>query len=279
MSDLSDRVVLVTGAAGSLGVHLVKQLLKLGATVRAFDNNEYGLFLLGHEIEGNKERRLLVGDVKDKDRVKMALKGVDYVIHAAALKNIDLTEYNVPEVINTNIVGTLNLILGALDQTTQSSFLTVSSDKAVNPSNLYGATKYVEEKVTLWANGVSNHTRFSCVRMPNFYDAHGNVFDKWAIQQRQNKPLTITDPEVTRWFIKTEDAAAFTIKALREMSGGEIFIPNEKVQERKIIDLLPKDYPWEKIGLRLNEKLNEELYTKEEQKVMEDRKWAWVIRK
>ena len=184
-----------------------------------------------------------------------------------------------PEVINTNIVWTLNLILGALDQTTQSSFLTVSSDKAVNPSNLYGATKYVEEKVTLWANGVSNPTRFSCVRMPNFYDAHGNVFDKWAIQQRQNKPLTITDPEVTRWFIKTEDAAAFKIKALMEMSGGEIFIPNEKVQERKIIDLLPKDYPWEKIGLRLNEKLNEELYTKEEQKVMEDRKWAWVIRK
>jgi len=209
----------------------------------------------------NPSLRFLIGDVRDKDRLRRAMNGVDYVIHAAALKQVPACEYNPIEAIKTNIDGTINVIEAAIDCGVD-SVLGISSDKAVYPINLYGATKLAMEKLFMQANGYGN-TRFSIVRPANFWGSRGSVIPLWESQSE----ITITDKEMTRYWIKLDKIAKFVIYCLRRMEGQEIFIP--KMEQMTLGELAEKVKPDAKqkiVGIRAGEKMHELLMTDEEKK-------------
>jgi len=218
--------VLITGGTGSLGQSLAKELLKTGSIIRIFSRDEYLQWLMRLEF-GDDRLRYLIGDVRDKDRLKRAMKDVDVVIHTAALKHVSTAEYNPIEAIKTNVDGAINVIDASLDCGVKKCVF-ISSDKAVYPINLYGATKLVGEKLFIQAN-VYGETKFSCVRFGNFSPSRGNVEELWNMQKDSGE-ITITDTEMTRYWIKIEDAAKFVLDSIEKMEGGETFIPNMRVR-------------------------------------------------
>lgn len=263
-------IYLITGGAGSLGTALIEQLLKLKSTttIRVLDTNEHRLSLLK-----DKRIRKLYGDIADKERVQKAMHKVDIVIHCAALKNIEITEYNTSELIKTNIIGTDNVIKSSVEANVK-KLMFISSDKAVEPTTIYGASKLVGEHVALNYNKTNFNTRISVFRSGNFTESAGNVFEIWKNQWDKDEPLTITDIKCKRYFIKTSVAALTIIKAIELMLGGEIFIPDEHLMpEKPMSELinefsemydphrLLKNYPKKEIGLRQGEKLTEQLMT------------------
>jgi UDP-N-acetylglucosamine 4,6-dehydratase/5-epimerase len=220
--------ILVTGACGTIGSEITKKLLDLGAVVCAFDNHENGLFNLQktHQSKNKKNLRIFLGSIRNKDRVSKAMNKVDYVFHCAALKHVEISEYNSFEAVLTNIVGVQNIIDVALEYNVKKVLFT-SSDKAVNPSSVMGTTKLMGEKLIIAANNYTGNkvTRFASVRFGNVLDSNGSVLKIFKKQINENKPMTITSKEMTRYFINIEQAIELCIFSLKEMIGGEIFFP------------------------------------------------------
>jgi FlaA1/EpsC-like NDP-sugar epimerase len=262
IENIKDKNVLVTGGTGSLGQELVKSLLTYGArSIRVFSRGEYEQVMMSGAIKDPKVR-YQIGDVRDKDRLSRAMNGVDFVIHTAALKHVPVCEYNPIEAVKTNIDGALNVIDCAIDNKV-SKVLAISSDKAVHPINLYGATKLVAEKLFTQAN-VYGDTKFSSARFGNFYGSRGSVLQLWA-QQRTTGTLTVTDKEMSRFWITLPEAADFCITCLERMQGSEIFIPlmPTHTMEEMAGNIAP-ECKLQIIGKRKGEKLNELLISEDE---------------
>ena len=275
--ELKNRIILVTGGAGSVGAVLVKKILQYPVTqVRIIDIDEHALFKLKRLISDNRIR-LLLGNITDKERIEMAGQDVDIVIHAAAIKNIEISEYNPIETIDVNINGTINMIKMAMKNTPK-KFLNVSTDKAVNSSTIYGATKLITERITSWAGiHLNPPTKFASVRFGNVIESRGNVFEVWNDELEGKQPLSITDPEMERYFFHVEEAADFILNCLPLIDGGEVFVP--KMKNYKIKDLAKKiSKNYKIIGIRRGEKMNEALMTDEEMKEAVEKDNMWIIK-
>lgn len=257
---MKDKVILVTGGSGSLGMALLPLLLEQNPySVRILSNNEYEMYLAMEKIKDTRIRPL-IGDIRDKDRMMRAMNGVDYVIHAAAMKHINFCEYNPIDAVKTNILGSINVIDCAIDNNVE-RVLAISSDKAVYPTNLYGASKLVMEKLFIQSANYGK-TKFSCVRFGNFPKSKGNFFETIDKKIFTGKPITITSKDMERYWISLEDASKFVMKCLQIMEGREIFVP--KMEKEKIMAFIPLDYPIEIIGKRDGEKISESLFADEE---------------
>ena len=263
----SEKVVLVTGGTGSFGKKFIKIMLDEyhPAKLIVYSRDE----LKQHEMRisgfNDPSLRYFIGDVRDLPRLKRAMNGVDIVVHAAALKQVPACEYNPMEAVKTNILGSSNVIDAALD-TGVEKVLALSTDKAVNPVNLYGATKLAAEKLFIQSNAYAagSATRFSCVRYGNVVGSRGSVVPIF-IKQRQSGKLTITDDRMTRFWLTLEQGVRFVIRCIEQMQGGEVFVP--KLPSTKIIDLaktIAPDAEIEIIGIRPGEKLHEVLINKDE---------------
>ncbi len=263
---LENKTILITGGTGSFGQKFTEIILKEHnpKAVRIYDHDE--LSEVEMERKFNDPRlRFFIGDVRDKSRLHRAMNGVDIVVHAAALKHVPICEYNPIEAVKTNIDGAVNVIDAAIDNSVE-KVIAISTDKAVHPVNLYGATKMVAEKLFVQGNSYTGErkTRFSCVRYGNVLGSSGSVIPLF-LEQEKNGEITITDEKMTRFWITLEQGIRFVIKCIEIMKGGEIFIP--KIPSMKIIDLAEVVAPTAKkkiIGIRSGEKLHEILITGEE---------------
>ena len=271
---LKNKTVLITGGAGSIGSEIVKRALKEKAkVVRVLDIDEYGLFKLKRAVKDNR-LRLLLGSILDKERLEMAGENVDVIIHSAAIKNIEIAEYNPIETIDVNINGTLNMIKMAM-RNKPAKFLNISTDKAADASTLYGATKSLGEKLMIWA-GAHTRIKFGSVRFGNVIETKGNVFEVWRKEAEDNKPLSITDPSMNRYFFHVDEAVDYIIKCISLIDLGEIFVP--KMKSYKIKDLASEISKKHKIiGLRQGEKIEEILITQDEKNNAKEKDNMWVI--
>jgi UDP-N-acetylglucosamine 4,6-dehydratase len=263
----SNLTVLVTGGTGSFGKKFTKTMLKEYHPKKliVFSRDE----LKQHEMRvggyDHDSLRYFIGDVRDRDRLKRAMRGVDIVVHAAALKQVPACEYNPIEAVATNIEGAKNVIEAALDCGVK-KVLGLSTDKAVNPVNLYGATKLVAEKLLVQANSYHGEgpTRFSCVRYGNVVGSRGSVIPLFRTQRR-NGCVTVTDAHMTRFWITLDQGVRFVIRCIEQMHGGEVFVP--KIPSMNIMDLaaaIAPDCRIEEIGIRPGEKVHEVLVSEDE---------------
>jgi len=274
--ELKNKTILITGGAGSIGSVLTKKLLQFPVkSVRILDVDEHALFQLG-KLVNDSRLRLLLGDIQNTDRLEMAGIGVDIIIHLAAVKNIEITEFNPIETINTNINGTVNLIKMAM-KNKPSKFLNISSDKSVHSSTLYGTTKQLGERLTSWAGRHIETTKFASVRFGNVMESRGNVFSIWDEEIKNNKPISITEPNMKRYFFHVDEAANFILECLPLIKAGEIFVPKMKLY--KIKDLADKISKKQNIiGLRRGEKIEEILLTKDEKNRAIEKSTMWIIK-
>jgi len=263
MFQLDDASILITGGTGSLGKALIDYLLKETKVRRiaVFSRDELKQQHLRLQFENDSRLRWFLGDVRDLDRLKRAFHGVDYVIHAAALKQVDTGEYNPMEFIKTNVLGSQNVIDASIDAGVK-RLVALSTDKASSPINLYGATKLTADKLFVAANNYSYTygTTFSVVRYGNVMGSRGSVIPFFQEIAAQGKPLPITDLRMTRFWISIESAVRFVIDSLEMMTGGELYVP--KIPSMKIVDLAHAVAPNAKlveIGMRPGEKLHEEM--------------------
>ncbi|MDD5433508.1 MAG: UDP-N-acetylglucosamine 4,6-dehydratase (inverting) [Candidatus Pacebacteria bacterium] len=265
---LENKTILITGGVGSFGSKFVEIALKKynPKAIRVFDTNEFKEVEMERRIRDDR-LRFFIGDIRDYDRLKMAMMGVDIVIHAAALKHITVCEYNPIEAVKTNIAGAVNIVKAALDQGVE-RVIALSTDKAAYPVNLYGASKMVMEKIFIQGNtyGANKGVKFSCTRYGNVVGSSGSVVPLFR-EQAKNGKITITDERMTRFWITLEQGVEFVIKSIERMQGGEIFVP--KIPSMKIVDLANVIAPYaqkETIGIRSGEKMHETLITLEEAK-------------
>jgi UDP-N-acetylglucosamine 4,6-dehydratase len=272
---LKNKVVLITGGAGSIGSSLTKTLLNYSVkSIRVFDNNEHALFKLSHSLNDSRIEPLL-GDILNKDRLELAVLGSDIIIHTAALKNIEITEYNPIEAIDVNVNGTINLLKSIIRNKSQ-IFINISTDKVAESSTLYGTTKQLGERLTNWAGPHIDTTKFATVRLGNIIETRGNVFEVWNEQLKNNLPLSITDPKMKRYFFHMNEAVDFILQCMLRVNKGEIFVPKMKLCT--ITDLASKLSKNQKIiGARQGEKLQEILITEEEKKISEEKENMWII--
>jgi UDP-N-acetylglucosamine 4,6-dehydratase len=264
--ELKGRTVLITGGTGSFGKRFVEHLLRdhEPAAVRIYSRDE----LKQHELRqavSDERLRFLIGDVRDLARLRMAVRGVDVVVHAAALKQVPACEYNPFEAVQTNIVGAENVVTAAIEQSVPRT-ISLSTDKAVNPVNLYGATKLSAEKIVTQGNVYSGEAdvRFSTVRYGNVVGSRGSVVPLFKRQAERGK-LTITDAAMTRFWITLDEAVEFVIDNLERMQGGEVFVP--RIPSMSVIDLAEALAPGaehEIVGIRPGEKVHEVLLTEDE---------------
>ena len=252
--------ILITGGTGTLGKAIVDYLLNIDEVTKIviLSRNEYNQYKMisGYKKEQLEKLRFFIGDITDKDRIMTALNKINCVIHCAALKHVDIVEYNPQEAIRININGTENLLKCCNEKNIQ-NFIFISTDKACNPNNLYGATKYCGEKLTVNYNNLSLTCKFSVCRFGNIFGSNGSVVPLF-IEQNNNNKFTITDKNMSRFSIMSNEAADFIFKSLNEMKGGEIFVP--KLKSYNILDIIYalNDNPnITNIGLRKGEKLVE----------------------
>jgi UDP-N-acetylglucosamine 4,6-dehydratase/5-epimerase len=280
MVNWSQESILVTGGTGSFGKKFVEIMLRDYQPQRLviFSRDE----LKQHEMRtsgfDHPSLRYFIGDVRDVERLKRALAGVTVVVHAAALKQVPACEYNPFEAIQTNIMGGRNVIDASIDQGVR-RILALSTDKAVNPINLYGATKLCAEKVFVQANAYAGarNTRFSCARYGNVVGSRGSVIPVFLEQRRRGK-ITITDPRMTRFWLTLEQGVKFVIRCLDQMHGGEIFVP--KIPSMRLLDLAETIAPGcqvEYIGIRPGEKLHEVLVSEDESRQTVETEDMFVI--
>ena len=274
--ELKNKTILITGGSGSVGSNLVKKLLKYPIkSIRVLDTDENSMFKLKHSLN-NKKIRFLLGSILDKERLELAGDGVDFIIHTAALKNIEITEYNPIETIDVNTNGLVNLIKMSMKNKPK-RFLNISTDKSVKPTTVYGTTKLLSEKLISWAGTNLQPTKFGTVRLGNIIESRGNVFEIWEEEKKENKPLSITDPLMKRYFMHIDDASNFILESLFMINTGEIIIP--KMKKFKIKELALKISSKHKIvGMRGKEKLEEILLTDDEKSKAYETKNMWVIK-
>jgi len=265
-ADLKGKVILITGGTGSFGTAFLRTALEEHdpAAIRVYSRDELKQSELQNHF--NDERlRFLVGDVRNVERLTLAMRGADLVIHTAALKQVPVCEYNPFEAVQTNIMGAQNVVQAAIANDVP-KVLALSTDKAVNPVNLYGATKLCAEKIVVQANAYAGDSpaRFASVRYGNVIGSRGSVIPLFKLQSEVGE-LTITDEAMTRFWISLDEAVAFVIECLGRMQGGEVFVP--KIPSMRIIDLaeaIAPDVPRRIIGIRPGEKVHEVLITEDE---------------
>lgn len=257
----NNKAILITGGTGSFGQQFIRTLMKHYSPSRVvvFSRDELKQFEMQQEFQ-QPCMRFFLGDVRDRDRLIQALRGIDYVIHAAALKQVSAAEYNPTECIRTNINGAENVINAAIENQVN-KVIALSTDKAANPINLYGATKLVSDKLFVAANNIAggHRTRFSVVRYGNVVGSRGSVvpFFKKLIAA-QAEALPITDERMTRFWITLEEGTHFVLKSFQRMQGGEVFVP--KIPSVRIADLanaMAPHLPTKAVGIRPGEKLHE----------------------
>lgn len=272
---LKNKIVLVTGGAGSIGSALVEKILKYPVKqVRVLDINEHSLFQLQRAMN-NTKLRILFGSITDLERLEIALRDVDIIIHTAALKNVEITEFNALETININVNGTVNLIKTVI-KCEPSIFLNISTDKAASSSTLYGTTKEIGERLTSWAGIHFQSTKFASVRFGNVIETRGNVFEVWKREHETNKPLSITHPEMKRYFFHINEAVDFILRCLVDMKQGVIFVPKMKSYNiKELANKISKNHKI--IGLRPGEKMEEILITEDEIKRAIKKDDMWII--
>lgn len=268
---LNNKTILVTGGTGSFGNHFVDYVLEhyKPKKIIIYSRDEYKQFIMANKYRDYKDvLRFFIGDVRDKARFTRALNDVDYVIHAAAMKQVPACEYNPIEAVKTNINGAMNIIDAVLDSPSVKRVVALSTDKAVNPINLYGGTKLVSDKLFIAANAyVGNRDlNFSVVRYGNVAGSRGSVIPFFQnIIDNGGKSLPITDYRMTRFWIDLEQGVELVIKALAEANGGETFI--SKIPSFKITDLAQAMLPgcdMPEVGIREGEKLHEIMVTRED---------------
>jgi UDP-N-acetylglucosamine 4,6-dehydratase len=280
--DWKSRTILVTGGTGSFGRRFTETILEQHPPKKL-------IILSRDELKQSEMRtrfpedqypiRYFIGDVRDRSRLHRAFHGVDIVVHAAALKQVPACEYNPIEAVRTNIDGAANIIEAAIDQGVE-RVLALSTDKAVNPVNLYGATKLCSEKLFVQGNSYSgiDGTAFSCVRYGNVVGSRGSVIPIF-LEQRKTGRLTITDPRMTRFWITLQQGVDFVIWCIEQMRGGEIFVP--KIPSMAVTDLakaLAPDAEVEYVGIRPGEKLHELLFSDDEARQVVDVDEAYIIK-
>lgn len=262
---LKDKSILITGGTGSLGKALTGHILSKHPEIKKliiFSRDEQKQFQMAQEYPDTKypQIRYFIGDVRDFDRVKRALRGVDYVIHAAAMKHVPIAEYNPMECVKTNILGAENIINACLE-TDVERVVALSTDKACAPINLYGATKLASDKLFVAANNIKgwNPIKFSVVRYGNVMGSNGSVIP-FFINKRKEGVLPITDPSMTRFNISLQGGVDMVMHALEHAWGGEIFIP--KIPSYRILDIAQAIAPeceTKVVGIRPGEKIHEEM--------------------
>lgn len=265
---LKGKSILVTGGTGSFGHRFISYLLanSEAAKIIIFSRDEHKQNQMRIIFAKWADRlRFFLGDIRDLDRLEMAFRGVDYVVHAAALKHVPLLEYNPFEAIMTNIMGTQNVIKAALSQEIKKVIL-VSTDKAANPANLYGATKLCAERLIIGGNVYSGRdgTKFSVSRYGNVIGSRGSLVDIIKVQKPTGE-ITVTHQDMTRFWLTLEQGIKFVLKSLEMMIGGEIFVP--KMPSMKVVDfikILAPECKMQFVGIRPGEKIHEVLITTEE---------------
>jgi UDP-N-acetylglucosamine 4,6-dehydratase len=267
MLDLNDKTILITGGTGSLGKALTKRILTHYPNIKRlviFSRDEQKQYQMEQEFPKSKYNgiRYFIGDVRDFERVKRAFKGVDYVIHAAAMKHVPIAEYNPTECIRTNINGAENVINAALE-TGVERVVALSTDKAAAPINLYGATKLASDKLFIAANNIKgwNPIKFSVVRYGNVMGSNGSVIP-FFLSRRDSDFIPITEPSMTRFNISLDEGVDMVLHALEHAWGGEIFVP--KIPSYSIMDMAEAIAPGKEkrvVGIRPGEKIHEEMIT------------------
>lgn len=258
----SGKSILVTGGTGSFGKAFIRRILAADNPRRVivYSRDELKQYEMMPEFDGDDRMRFFLGDVRDSDRLKMAFRGVDFVVHAAALKQVPAAEYNPMECIKTNIHGAENVINAAI-ATGVEKVIALSTDKAANPINLYGATKLASDKLFIAANNITgkDRTRFAVVRYGNVVGSRGSVVPFFRSLVAAGKTeLPITDDRMTRFWITLDQGVEFVLNAFKRMHGGEIFVP--KIPSATILDLasaIAPGLPTRSIGIRPGEKLHE----------------------
>ncbi len=279
MNFLKNKTVLITGGTGTFGKEAAKFILKNIKVKKLIilSRDENKQYEMSKDYLNNKNIRFFIGDVRDKNRLMTAFNNVDYVFHAAAMKHVPASEYNPIECIKTNVDGSESLISAAIERKVN-KVIALSTDKACNPINLYGATKLCSEKLFINANQYSNHTKFSVVRYGNVIGSRGSVIPFFYSLLNQKKILPVTSREMTRFFIPIADAIKFVINSLKNSNGGEIFIP--KMNSIKIIDLiklLDKEAKIKIIGIRPGEKVHESLFSIDEARIVNQNRDSFII--
>lgn len=265
--DWQDQTILLTGGTGSFGKHFCKILLEKynPKRIRIYSRDELKQHEMRIAFDDDPRLRFFIGDVRDVDRLKRAMDGVDCVVHAAALKQVPACEYNPFEAVKTNVHGAQNVIDAAIDCGV-AKVIALSTDKAVNPVNIYGATKLCSDKLFVQGNAYcgKKNTRFACVRYGNVIGSRGSVIPLF-LEQKKTGTITVTDERMTRFWITLDEAVELVLKGFHYMQGGEIFVP--QIPSMRISDLaraIAPDCKVKTIGIRPGEKLHEALTGEDE---------------
>ena len=261
--DVAGKTILITGGAGSFGRVFTRDVLKENPeAVLVYSRGEYLQTRVGEALADDRVR-FIIGDVRSRRALDYAMQGVDVVVHAAAMKHVPICEDNPVEALQTNVTGTLNVIDAAIRNLVDRVVL-ISTDKAVHPASLYGATKMIAERLIIQSNAYAGKTRLSCARFGNFLGSSGSVIPRF-MEQKKTGTLTVTDDRMTRFWITLSQGAELTLEVVRQMQGGEVFVP--KIPSMLITDLALAIAPDAKIsitGIRPGEKLHELLITEDE---------------
>ena len=262
--DLTGKSILITGGTGSFGKSFVKKIIEDYSPKRIiiYSRDELKQYEMGQELSQYNDApvRFFIGDIRDRDRLNLAVRDVDIIIHAAALKQVPAAEYNPMECINTNVIGAENVVRAAIDNNIK-KVVALSTDKAANPINLYGASKLASDKIFIAGNNISGSsaTRFSVVRYGNVFGSRGSVIPFFQkLRDEKADFIPITDERMTRFWITLNQGVSFVLSSLEMMKGGEIFVP--KIPSMKITDLaeiIAPGIPHQNVGIRPGEKLHE----------------------
>ncbi|WP_339227466.1 SDR family NAD(P)-dependent oxidoreductase [Oceanobacillus sp. FSL K6-2867] len=287
----NDKKILVIGGTGTIGKSIVQSIMKENPKyIKIFSRDEFKQHKLRYELDNNEKLRYVIGDIRDYDSLFAAMHDIDYVLHLAAMKHVDLCEFNPYEAIKTNVHGTNNVIKAAILQNVKKVVFT-SSDKAISPTNTYGATKLIAERLisSTEYNKTQKQTIFASVRFGNVMGSRGSVIPLFKERILKDKKITVTDKNMTRFMMSLNQATELTIKALKEAKGGEVFVlkmpviklgdlANILIEETcKKNGMKTDDIHVEVIGLRPGEKMYEELMTYDESSEAWELKDMYII--
>lgn len=268
MPMFKDSSILITGGTGSFGKAFLEHVLETRepARVVVFSRDELKQYEMRDKFGSDPRVRFFIGDIRDRDRLKMALHDVDYVVHAAALKQVDTAEYNPMEYVKTNILGSENVMQASIEAGVK-KVVALSTDKASSPVNLYGATKLTADKLFVSSNHYSAgfRTRFSVVRYGNVMGSRGSVIPFFRRLAERGEPLPITDLRMTRFWITLPQAVEFVMSCFNDMNGGELYVP--RIPSMRVVDLAKAIAPGAdliEVGIRPGEKLHEEMISSED---------------